>query len=54
MSCCTRSQILLGSAGVHSAALTLMDTGEAVFWNWAPGELLLHQGLRLPGVLWGR
>ena len=38
---------------MHSAVLMLMDTGEAVLWNWAPGELLLNQGLKLPGVHWG-
>ena len=38
---------------VHSAVLTLMDTGEAVICTRAPGELLLQYWLKMPGVLWG-
>lgn len=41
------------AALVESAALALAGTGEAVTLSWTPGELLMHQELKLPGVCWG-
>ena len=41
------------AALVESAALALTGTGEAVTLSWTPGELLLHQRLKLPGIHWG-